>query len=118
MKYEITPERRDEVCEILATRIARYGMIVPAIFFLEMNRPISFLGSQAMHFISPMVGVFVETFEDYAFFFEDRDNLDMLINRLEELGQEQEEEEKARKARLKAERQKKREERKKKKSQE
>ena len=112
MKYEITPERRDEICEILAQRVAKLGMVVPAIFFLEMNRPVSFLGSQAMHFFSPMVGVFVNTFEDYAFFFEDRDNLEMLIKRLEELAEEQNDEEKVRKARLKAERQKKREERK------
>jgi len=54
-----------------------------------------------MHFFSPIVGVFFETFEDYAFFFEQRENVDLLVKKLEELSRKQDEEEKAIRARLK-----------------
>ncbi len=101
VKDEITPERRDEICQALAERVASFGLITPAIFFLEMHRPLSFVGSQLMHFFSPIVGVFFETFEDYAFFFEQRENVDLLVKKLEELSRKQDEEEKAIRARLK-----------------
>ena len=79
----IDDERRDEIIEAMANQIVRFGMTVPAIFFLEMSKPLSFIGGQAMHFFAPIVGVFFDTFEDYAFFFDNRDNVELLIQRLE-----------------------------------
>lgn len=105
-KDPLTPERRDEICQAMAERVAQFGMITPAIIFLEMHRPISFLGSQAMHFFSPIVGVFFNNFEEYAFFFEDRTNVDRLVQKLEELARKQDEEERVIKERFKADRQK------------
>ncbi|HAI20596.1 MAG TPA: hypothetical protein DCM14_01630 [Clostridiales bacterium UBA8153] len=105
-KDPLTPERRDEICQAIAERVAHFGMITPAIIFLEMHRPISFLGSQAMHFFSPIVGVFFSSFEEYAFFFEDRGNIDRLVQKLEELARKQDEEERALRERNKADRQK------------
>lgn len=106
MKDSITPERRDEICQALAERVAQFGLITPALLFLEMHRPVSFLGSQLMHFFSPIVGVFFDTFEDYAFFFEDRTNVDLLMRKLEEVAKRQDEEEDAARARAKTERRK------------
>lgn len=88
---ELTPERRDQLVDAMAKRVAQYGMITPAIFFLEMNKPISFIGSQAMHFFSPIVSVLFNNFQEYAYFFEDRQNVERLIVRLEELSREEEE---------------------------
>jgi len=93
----ITPERRDQLVEAMARRIAQFGMITPAIFFLEMNKPISFIGSQAMHFFSPIVSVLFQNFQEYAYFFEDRENVERLIVRLEEISREEEEENRRRK---------------------
>jgi len=80
-------------------------MITPAVFFLEMNKPLSYIGSQAMHFFSPLVSVVFTSFDEFAYFFEDRQNLERLIVRLEELSIEQDQ--KAKEARQAALQQKK-----------
>ena len=98
MQYtEMTDERRSQLIESICQKVAQYGMITPAIFFLEMNKPLSYIGSQAMHFFSPIVSVLFASFEEYAYFFEDRQNVERLIVRLEQVSSEQDE--KARTAR-------------------
>lgn len=87
-------KRRDELLEGMAKRVQQFGMLVPAIFFLEMNKPLSYIGSQAMHFFSPVVGVLFPTFEDYAYFLEDRQNVELLIQKLEAMSEQEEEERK------------------------
>lgn len=86
----IDQKRRDELIDAIANRIEQFGMLVPAIFFLEMNKPLSYIGGQAMHFFAPIVGVFFGTFEDYAYFFEDRRNVELLIQKLESLTEKEE----------------------------
>jgi len=88
----IDVKRRDEIIEAIAKRIDQFGMLVPAIFFLEMNKPLSYIGGQAMHFFAPIVSVFFNTFEDYAYFFEDRKNVELLIQKLESLSEKEEQE--------------------------
>ncbi|MGI6643962.1 MAG: hypothetical protein ACOX3V_08240 [Bacillota bacterium] len=87
----IDAKRRDEIIEAIAKKVQQYGMLVPAIFFLEMNKPLSYIGGQAMHFFSPIASVVFQTFEDYAYFFDDRQNVELLIQRLEALSLEEEE---------------------------
>ena len=43
----------------LAEKITSHGMSTPAIFFLEMVKYVSFLGSQLMVFFGPIITVFV-----------------------------------------------------------
>jgi len=86
----ITDKRRDEILDAVAKRVEQFGMLVPAIFFLEMNKPLSYLGGQAMHFFAPIAGVFFETFEDYAYFLDDRKNVELLIQKLESLAEREE----------------------------
>lgn len=97
MQYggEMSEERRNQLIESICQKVAQYGMITPAIFFLEMNKPLSYIGSQAMHFFSPIVSVLFTSFEEYAYFFEDRKNVERLIVRLEEVSLEQDEKAKA-----------------------
>ncbi|MFY9471354.1 MAG: hypothetical protein WAQ54_05070, partial [Bacillota bacterium] len=54
-----------------------------------------------------IVGVFFETFEDYAYFFDDRKNVELLIQRLEAIAMEEEEERRKQKEMKKAGKQKK-----------
>jgi hypothetical protein len=98
----IDTKRRDEIIDAIAKRIEQFGMLVPAIFFLEMNKPLSYIGGQAMHFFAPIVGVFFNTFEDYAYFFDDRKNVELLIQKLESLAEKEEEQNRALKAQRKA----------------
>ena len=45
----------------LAQKIVRHGMAVPAIFFLEMVKYMSFIGSQLMVFFGPVNTVFIQS---------------------------------------------------------
>lgn len=99
----IDMERRDEIVEILANRIQQFGLTVPAVFFLEMNKPLSYLGGQALHFFAPVASILFSTFEDYAYFLDDRGNVELLIQKLEAMALVEEDERRAEKARKQAE---------------
>ncbi len=89
---ELTPERRDEMIEWMAGKVHDWGMITPAMLATEGFRPISFLVSQAVHFVAPMGDAV--TGHPYAselgFLLQDRENLDRFMHRLEELSEDDE----------------------------
>lgn len=69
----------------LADLTVRHRMTVPAIFFLESVKPLSFVGSQALHFFEPMVRAFfnVQDYERFALMMERRENLEALLVKIE-----------------------------------
>jgi hypothetical protein len=71
----------------LAKKIHTHGMSTPAIFFLEMVKYVSFLGSQLMVFFGPIITVFVQGHQYYqiAELLEDRDNVEFLLTEIERL---------------------------------
>jgi len=71
-------------------------MTVPAIFFLESMKPLSFVGSQAMHFFEPFVNAFftVRDYERFALLMERRENLEALLVKIEVRDDEARQEEK------------------------
>ena len=74
----------DLFVERLARLITRWGLATPAILFLEANKPLSFVGSQALLLFQPMTDLFMapELTADLAALFADRDRLETLISRL------------------------------------
>ena len=74
----------------LAEKIVRHGMAIPAIFFLEMVKYLSFFGGQLMIFFGPIITAFIPSHSYYkiAELLEDKKNVEFLliqIERLEEL---------------------------------
>ena len=71
----------------LAEKIFNHGMSTPAIFFLEMVKYVSFLGSQLMVFFGPIITVFIQGHQYYeiAEMLEDRDNVEFLLLEIERL---------------------------------
>ena len=69
----------------LAELTVRHRMTVPAIFFLESVKPLSFVGSQALHFFEPMVHAFfnVREYERFALLMERRENFEALLVKIE-----------------------------------
>jgi hypothetical protein len=69
----------------LAEKIVSQGMSTPAIFFLEMVKYVSFLGSQLMVFFGPIITVFIQDNQYYeiAEMLEDRDNVEFLLTEIE-----------------------------------
>jgi len=49
-----------ETLEILAQRVVKMGMAVPAIAFLESVRPLNFIGSQVLLFFRPFIDTAVD----------------------------------------------------------
>jgi len=81
----LTPEERDRALEEIAQRIRRYGLETPALFFLEMHRPLAGLAGMASFMVTPLFGAFLglNRVERYASLIGDPDALDDLIARLD-----------------------------------
>ena len=77
--------RQEQLIEELAGHLKRWGMVTPGIAFLETNKPFSFLGSQFLLFVQPLLDVFVSpaVTSEYVTLLEDRDNIERLIQQLE-----------------------------------
>ena len=70
----------------LAKKIVRHGMGIPAIFFLEMVKYLSFFGGQLMVFFGPIITVFIPSHSYYkiAELLEDRKNVEFLLMQIEQ----------------------------------
>jgi hypothetical protein len=80
----------DVLVERLSSLIARWGLVTPAIAFLEANKPMSFVGSQALLMLQPITNLFVarELTSDLATLLADRNRVEQLVARLERVGAE------------------------------
>ena len=74
----------------LAKRIQKSGFVTPAIFFIEMTKPLALLGSHAMVFFGPIVNSFIKADGYYraAELFEESDTVEFLLNEIERLDKE------------------------------
>ncbi|MFN0152688.1 MAG: hypothetical protein ACKVU1_18450 [bacterium] len=79
-----------ELIESVARAIVVRGMAAPAILMLESSKPLSFLGSQALHFLEPFVRTLFDAtqFSRLARALENRDNIERLLVRIEALDDE------------------------------
>jgi len=80
----LTPEDLS-LLDKVATGVAARGMAGPAILFLESIGPMNFLGSQALHFLTPILNLACESreLERAAFLLERRDAIPRLIALIE-----------------------------------
>ena len=71
----------------MAEKIVRHGMVVPAIFFLEMVKYMSFIGSQLMVFFGPVITVFIqsESYYKITHLLEERQNVEFLMLEIERI---------------------------------
>lgn len=86
----LSDTQRDEIIDSIARKITGRRLEAPAVLFLEMHKPLSFIASQsilvAMPFISPLLGP--EETANLSKLLKDRDNVERLISRIEELSME------------------------------
>ena len=76
-----------EIISNLAKEIVDRGMSVPAIFFLESTKYISFIGSQFLVFLGPIATCFINNKKYYNFteILEEKSNIDFLLNEIERI---------------------------------
>lgn len=81
----LTPEERDRALDEVVARVRRYGLETPALFFLEMHRPLAGLAGMASFMATPLFGAFLglDRVEKYAAMISDPDALDALAERLD-----------------------------------
>jgi len=96
---ELKPERRDELLLSICKKIEKYNLYTPAIFFLQMTKPLAFVGSQAVLFGAPIAGAFIDErlIEDFGQLMSDRENVERLLTLLEEREEARMQQEKAEK---------------------
>lgn len=83
----LTDQERDELIEKIAQNIHKRGLETPAILFLEMHKPLSFFVSQTLIVTSPLIAPIVGlgSVSAASRLLENRDNVERLIQRIEEL---------------------------------
>lgn len=83
----LAPERRDEIINDLAQMVVRRRLETPAIFFLELHKPLTSLASTAVTFSQPTLGALFgfRKMAEWAALLDDRENVELLIGRIEEL---------------------------------
>ncbi len=85
-----TDDQRAAV-ETVCHEIVRRRLVTPSLVFLEMARPLNFLGAQTLHFLSPFLSVLSErqatpdAHKHLAQFLERRGSIDYICGRIEDL---------------------------------
>jgi len=87
---DISVARRDELFDKMARKIVDLRLTPVAVVMLESSKPVTFLGSQLMVFLQPIVtAVFpFRTYDEVAALLEDRTNVELFIRRIEALEDE------------------------------
>jgi hypothetical protein len=84
---DVTADRRELLFAKLAQRIVDLRIAPLAIVMLESSKPVSFVGSQLMVFLGPIVtAVFpFQSYDEIAALMEERENVELFIRRIEQL---------------------------------
>ena len=87
---QVTPEQADSVDKV-AEFLVRFGMSTPALLTLETMRPLSYVGSQFMHMLTPAMSTFLTSsaWHSMADLLEDRRGMDYVLERIEHAQKEQ-----------------------------
>ena len=74
----------------IARKIVGRRLETPAVFFLEAHKPLSFIASQAVLVAMPLAGALLgaQQVADFSRLLRDRENIDLLISRIEDLAAE------------------------------
>ena len=85
---ELVLTKDDELfLEKIAKKIHQHGMVTPAVFFLEMTKPLSLLGSHFLVFFGPIINAFIQAENYYRTVqvFEEPKNVEILLDLIEKL---------------------------------
>ena len=87
IERELPEAELEGVIESMAKDVVRRRLETPAVLFLEMHKPLSFVASQALVVGTPLLGSLfgAERITRYSSLFKSRDNVEKLIRRIEEL---------------------------------
>ena len=87
----LSEEQKTQLIDALAQQVVKRGLSVPAVLFLELHKPFAFIGSQAGIVFSPFLAPFFgfDRVDQYTQLLSERENWERLVERIEELSEEQ-----------------------------
>lgn len=82
---DIPQEEAEKIIGDIAQEIVERGLVAPAIFFLEIAKPISFIGSQLMVMANPLIQMLFASkrYWEFTVLMEKRENVELLIREIE-----------------------------------
>lgn len=85
-EFELTTEEEEKLIDNIAKIVVEKGLEAPAVMFLEVTKPLSFVASQlAILALGPLQWLFELEGPKYTGLFMKRENVGKLIERIEEL---------------------------------
>ena len=72
-------KRREELIEGITQRVEEWGLAVPATFFFELIKPLSFVGGQMLLLARPLLG---DGVQEYALLLEERSSIERILTQL------------------------------------
>jgi len=83
-------DQEKEVISRIAQKIIDKGFVTPAVFFLELMKPLSLLGSHALVFFGPILTAFVRQDRYYRAteLLEDPQNVEFLLTEIERIDED------------------------------
>lgn len=90
MIIEISEERACELTDRVAAFVVKQRMASAAIMVIESLKPLHFIGSQALYFFAPFAELIfsAKEYQEFAALLENREYVDMLTNKIEQLDEE------------------------------
>lgn len=88
----LTEEQIKSLIDSLANKIAERKLENMAVLFLEMHKPLAFITSQSLLVAMPLLGPLIgtEKLTDFSKLLSKRENIELLISRIEEIAVETE----------------------------
>jgi len=101
---EMPDAERDELINSIARHVVCRRLETPAVLLLEMHRPVSFMASQSLIVLTPMLAPLIGlgAMQRGSLLLQKRENVERLIERIEQLAQERSERERTERAERKA----------------
>ncbi len=87
--HELSNSEKEAIAKI-AQKIIDRGFVTPAVFFLELMKPLSLLSSHALVFFGPFITAFMRQDKYYRIteLLEDPKNVEFLISEIERIDKE------------------------------
>jgi len=87
--FDLTESEKEAIAHI-AQKIIDKGFVTPAVFFLELMKPLSLLSSHALVFFGPFITAFMRQDKYYRIteLLEDPKNVEFLISEIERIDEE------------------------------
>ncbi len=84
---KVSAEHQEQLIDNLAARMSQSGLAAPAIALLEAHKPLGFLAGQALLVLEPLLTLCLgdSSLREYASLLDDRNSVERVIRRLEEL---------------------------------